>query len=194
VNTIERTFVMVKPDGVQRGLVGAIIARFEQAGLKLVALKMVRLTKTEAEKFYPSEKSWFKTVGEKTLKNYAKYGIDAKKEIGVSDPEEIGRLVKKWLVEFVTSAPVVCMAWEGNHAVENVRKLVGDTLPLNAAPGTIRGDYSLESADFANARKRAIINLIHASSDSSEAKRELALMFKENEFCAYSRVEEKLFE
>jgi len=185
---------MVKPDGVQRGLVGAIIARFEQAGLKLVALKMVRLTKTEAEKFYPSEKSWFKTVGEKTLKNYAKYGIDAKKEIGVSDPEEIGRLVKKWLVEFVTSAPVVCMAWEGNHAVENVRKLVGDTLPLNAAPGTIRGDYSLESADFANARKRAIINLIHASSDSSEAKRELALMFKENEFCAYSRVEEKLFE
>ncbi len=194
MNTIEKTFVMIKPDGVQRGLVGEIIARFERAGLKLAALKMVRLTKAEAEKFYPTEREWFKTVGEKTLKNYAKYGIDANKALGTSDPEKIGLTVKEWLVKFVTSAPVVCMALEGNHAVENARKLVGDTLPLNAAPGTIRGDYSLESADFANARKQAVVNLIHASSDASEAKRELALMFKENDFCVYARVEDKLFE
>jgi len=194
MNPVEKTYVMIKPDGVQRGLVGPVIARLERAGLKLIALKMVRLTKRDAEAFYPTSAEWFKSVGEKTLKNYAKYGIDAKNVLGTSDPEKIGRLIKEWLLKFVTSAPVVCMAWEGNHAVENVRKLVGATYPLDAVPGTIRGDYSIESADFSNEQKRAVINLIHASSDPQEAKRELALMFKESDFVSYARVEEKIFE
>jgi len=187
---MERTFVMLKPDCVQRGLVGECVSRLERAGLKMVAAKMMRPSKGFVEKFYPSSEDWLKTVGGKTLENYEKYGLDANKLIGTSDPLKIGKTVKKWLVDFISSGPVVATVWEGNHAVDVVRKLVGHTLPLSAAPGTIRGDYSFDASDLANARKRSVRNLIHASGTVEEAKAEVRIWFSEKELQSYKRADE----
>ncbi len=189
---MERTFVMVKPDGVQRALVGEIIRRFEKAGLKIVAMKMVRADKALVNKHYPSDEKWLSVVGGKTLESYQKYGIDAKKQLGTSDPVAIGKMVKGWLVDFICSDPVVAMVLEGNHAVENVRKIVGSTLPLVALPGTIRGDYAVDSPDLANARKRPIRNLVHASGSLEEAKFEISLWFTSKEIYEYGRADEEI--
>jgi nucleoside-diphosphate kinase len=183
--TIERTLVIVKPDGVKRGLIGEVISRLERVGLKIVAMKMVWASREQIEGFYPSNPDWFKSVGNKTLGSYREMGIDPKAELGTDDPVEIGRLVKKWLVDYMTESPIVLMVVEGNHAVEVVRKLVGSTLPYKAEPGTIRGDYSVDSPDLANREKRAIRNIVHASDSPEEARREIGYWFRENEIYEY---------
>jgi nucleoside-diphosphate kinase len=182
---IERTLVIVKPDGVRRGLVGEVILRLEKVGLKIVAMKMAWASREKIEGFYPSNVDWFRSVGNKTLNSYKEMGIDARVELGTDDPVEIGKLVKKWLVDYMTESPIVLMVVEGNHAVEVVRKLVGNTLPYKAEPGTIRGDYSVDSPDLANREKRAIRNIVHASDSPEEAKREISHWFKEDEIFSY---------
>lgn len=182
---IERTLVIVKPDGVKRGLIGEIISRFERANLKIVAMKMVWADRSKIEGFYPSSIEWFRSVGNKTLNSYKEMGIDPRRELGTDDPVEIGKLVKKWLMDYMTETPIVLMVVEGNHAVEVVRKIVGNTLPYKAEPGTIRGDYSVDSPDLANREKRAIRNLVHASDSPEEAKREIEYWFKEDEIYEY---------
>lgn len=189
---MERTFVMVKPDGVRRGLTGKVIARFEQAGLKLVGMKMVHPTKEKVKDHYPSSESWFKTAGGKTLSSYKEQGLDPKEHLGTDSALEIGKIIKGWLVEFISSSPVVCMVWEGNHAIKNVRRIVGNTLPLNAAPGTIRGDFALDSPDLANERTRPIRNIVHASGDPEEASHEISLWFDPDELFDYTRVDENI--
>lgn len=186
---MERTFVMVKPDGVKRGLTGQIIARFERAGLKLVALKMVHPTREMVEKHYPSTEKWFTTVGEKTLSSYRELGMDPQEHLGTDQALEIGKIVKGWLKEFISSSSVVCMVWEGNHAIRNVRRLVGNTLPIKANPGTIRGDFTGDSPDLANMKHRPIRNLVHASGDPEEARHEIRLWFTEKEIHDYERVD-----
>lgn len=182
---IERTLIIVKPDGVKRGLIGEVISRFERAGLKVVALKMVWARREQIEGFYPSSVEWFRSVGNKTLSSYKEMGIDAKAELGTDDPVEIGRLVKKWLVDYMTETPIVLMVVEGNHAVEVARKIVGYTLPYKAEPGTIRGDFSVDSPDLANREKRAIRNIVHASDSIEEANREIRYWFREDEIYEY---------
>lgn len=189
---IEKTFVMVKPDGVQRGLIGEIISRFEHAGLKIVALKLVQASRETAQKHYPDTEEWYKSVGQKTLKAYAEYRLDPKKDMGTEKDIEIGKIVKKWLVDFITSSPVVLMVIEGNHAIDNVRRIVGNTLPILATPGTIRGDFSIDSPDMANRKMRPIRNLIHASGNRDEAEHEVSLWFKKNEIHSYKRAEEDI--
>ena len=191
-DTMERTFVMIKPDGVKRALVGQIIARFERAGLKLVGLKMVHPTKEMVEKHYPSTENWFTTVGEKTLGAYQELGMNPEEHLGTSSALEIGKIVKGWLVEFISSGPVVCMVWEGNHAILNVRRLVGNTLPIKAAPGTIRGDFTCDSPDLANVKHRPIRNIVHASGDAGEAQHEISLWFTDTELYDYQRVDEEI--
>ena len=186
---MERTFVMVKPDGVKRGLTGQIIARFERAGLKLVALKMVHPTEEMVENHYPSTENWFQTVGKKTLGAYQELGMNPKEHLGTDDPGKIGKIVKGWLKEFISSSPVVCMVWEGNHAIQNVRRLVGNTLPIKANPGTIRGDFTCDSPDLANVRHRPIRNIVHASGDPEEAQHEINLWFTEQEIYDYERAD-----
>lgn len=176
---IERTFVMIKPDAVRRGLVGAIITTFEQAGLTIVAGKLTRASRELVTKHYPDTNEWLAAVGGKTLMGYAEVGLDVKKELGTDDPIEIGKMVKAWLVDFITSGDVVAMVLEGNAAVANVRRLCGNTLPIFAEPGSIRGRYSLDSPDLANAQKRPVYNLIHASGELKEAKFEISLWFPE---------------
>lgn len=190
---IQRTLVLVKPDGVKRGIVGEIIRRFENAGLKVVGMKMVWVNKNLVDKHYPDSRIEFlRGMGEKTLKSYTEYGKDPVAELGTDDPVEIGRIINTWNKDFITSGPVVAMVLEGNHAIDNVRRLVGATLPTFAAPGTIRGDFSVDSPVLANERKRTVRNLIHASGEPAEAEYEIDLWFSKEEIHSYKRAEEEV--
>ena len=189
----EQTLVVLKPDSVARGLVGPITARFERVGLKIVASKMIMVSKELADKHYPASRDAFiNGMGEKTLENYHDMGIDPVKEVGSADPHEIGLKIREWLVDMITAGPVVAMVLEGPHAVELVRKMVGHTLPLKSAPGTIRGDYSFDSSYLANNGKRPIKNMLHASGELDEAKYEVDLWFTSDEIMSYERIEEQV--
>jgi len=188
----EETFVLIKPDGVKRGLTGEIISRIEQRGLKIIALKMIWATKDQIDEHYPKNDSWIKRLGEKTLATYEKYGYDAKEEIGTDDPMEIGKIVRGWLMDYMTSGPVVKIIVQGIHAVDMVRKMVGNSIPAMAEMGTIRGDFSVDSSVLANRSKRAIHNLIHASETETEADHEINFWFAPEELSEYKRAEEDI--
>ncbi len=190
--TQERTFAMIKPDGVKRGLTGEIIGRIEQRGLKVIACAMFSPSRAQIDRHYPKDAKWIKRLGEKTMGTYAKYGIDPKKELGTDDLEKIGRLVREWILDYMTSGPTVKLMIEGVHAIDMVRKLCGHTVPSSAELGSIRGDFSADSPAAANAGKRAIHNLIHASETPEEAKHEMVLWFKQGEISDYRRIEEEL--
>lgn len=190
--TIERTFVMIKPDGVMRGLIGEIIQRIERAGLKIIAMKMVKAGREQVEKFYPSDKEWFETVGNKTTKAYQEAGLSIEKTFGTTNLEKIGKIIKGWLIDFITSAPVVVMVVEGNHAINKVRNIVGYTDPYTAAAGTIRGDLTSDSIALGNIMGRAAVNLIHASSGQKDAEHEINVWFKESELLTYKRSDEDI--
>ncbi|MEM4510175.1 MAG: nucleoside-diphosphate kinase [Pyrobaculum sp.] len=178
---VEKTLVILKPDAVARGLVGEILSRFERAGLEIVAMKMVRATPRQIEEFYPSSDEWLRSVGNKLIKAYAELGVDPSSKLGTSDPVEIGLKIKKSLVEYMTSGPIVLIVLKGNRAVEVVRKLVGPTAPHAAPPGTIRGDYSIDSPDLAAEEGRVVYNLVHASDSPAEAEREIKFWFSKEE-------------
>jgi nucleoside-diphosphate kinase len=186
----EKTFVMMKPDGVKRGLVGEFIKRIEQRGLKVIALAMAMPTKEQIDGHYPKAESWITRLGEKTMKTYNKYGYNAIEELGTDEPSKIGPMVREWIMDYMTSGPVVKMIVEGVHAVDMVRKIAGDTMPANADMGTFRGDYSVDSAASANRDKRAIHNLVHASETPEEAAHEISYWFTEKEIHDYKRSEE----
>lgn len=189
----EQTLVILKPDSVARGLVGEITARFERVGLKIVAAKMMMVSRELADNHYPaSREAFINGMGGKTLENYKDLGIDPITEVGTKDPHEIGLKIREWLVDMITDGPVLAMVLEGPHAVELVRKMVGHTLPLKSAPGTIRGDYSFDSSFLANTNKRPIKNMLHASGELEEAKYEVDLWFSADEIVRYERVEEQM--
>lgn len=193
IELMERTVVLIKPDGVKRGLVGEIVSRFEKTGLKIVAMKMVWVDEEMVRKHYPtSRKEWVAKIGEKTLKAYEDYGTDPKEHLGTMEPYEIGLLICKWLVDYLASGPVVAMILSGPHAITAVRKIAGYTYPDAAVPGTIRGDYSVDPPDLANERKRSGHNLVHASGNAEEAKFEEELWFRKNEIHDYRRVDEEI--
>jgi len=166
----ERTFVMIKPDGVERNLIGEIIRRYEQAGLKVVALKMVKLSEDIVAKHYPQ--SMALSIAEKAKKSMGKLDMT---------PEEYGNMVLKGLREYITSGPVVCMVLEGENAVEKVRKVTGFTDPSRAERGTVRGDLGEDSFEKANAERRSVRNLVHASDSLEIAKAEISRFFSELE-------------
>ncbi|MEJ0021517.1 MAG: nucleoside-diphosphate kinase [Candidatus Doudnabacteria bacterium] len=186
----EITFVMVKPDGVRRGLTGEIIRRIEQVGLKIVALEMHQPTKEEMDSHYPKDEAWITRLGTKTLTTYEKYGYDAMEEMGTAKAEEIGPHVRRWLVDYMSSGPVVKIVVQGIHAVDMVRKLSGNTQPALAEMGTIRGDFSVDSAASANKDKRAIYNLIHASETPEEAAHEIEHWDMKKKIRSYKRMDE----
>ena len=188
----ERTLVLIKPDGVKRGLVGEIMRRVEEKGLKIIALEMVEATAEQVDDHYPKEEAWIKRLGEKTLKNYKEYGFDAMKELGSEDPMEIGKQVRGWLLDYMTSGPIVKMAISGIHAINMIRKIVGVSMPSEAEMGTIRGDFSVDDATAANRDKRAIHNLIHASENPEEAEHEIKFWFAPEDVHGYKRAEEDI--
>lgn len=188
---IERTLVLIKPDAVKRGLTGDILHRFERAGLKVLAIKMVWVDRDHVAKHYPDDRvDFIRGMGEKSLTTYDKYGLDPIELIGTKDPLEVGKIINEWNREFLTSGPVVAIVFEGIHAIENVRLMAGNTLPTLATPGTIRGDLSVDSPSIANARKRAVRNLVHASGSQAEAVYEIDLWFKPEELHGYTRADE----
>ncbi len=188
----ERTLVFLKPDGVQRGLVGEVVGRFERAGLKLVGMKMLWPDRALLDRHYPRDEDFLRTIGGKTKDAFTTYSLDVKKETGTDDPLEIGRQVRGWLIDYVSSGPVVAFVLEGIHAISAVRKLVGDTLPYRAVPGTIRGDMSVDSPTVANLMKRPVRNLIHASGSVEEAASETPLWFRKEELYDYPRADERV--
>jgi nucleoside-diphosphate kinase len=177
----ERTLVIVKPDGIQRALIGEIMKRYERLGLKLVALKMMVPTENMIEEHYLLDSNWKKNVGEKAIASYVKKGETPPS----SDPIEVANLVVERLKKYMTSGPVIAMVWEGAHAVELVRKVTGGTEPRSAGIGTIRGDFVLDSYQMADSDNRAIRNLIHASGSVPEAEMEIPHWFSANEVVAY---------
>ena len=186
---MERTLVVLKPDAVQRGIVGDIITRFERVGLKIVAAKLFIPSKELLDKHYPADrKDFVEGLGKRTLESYAEMGLDPIEQFGVADAARIGEQVRGWLTDFMQSGPVIAFALEGPHAIEVVRKIVGSTLPQKALPGTIRGDYSFDSSYLANSANRPVKNLIHASSNTEEATFELDLWFSNDEIAHYETI------
>jgi len=190
--TYQKSLVIIKHDGVSRGIIGEIIQRFERIGLKLCAMKLVEATEEMGEKHYPTSKEWLETVGNRTLDEYKEKGIDPIKRMGTDNALEIGKIIKQWNVEYLTAGPVLAMVFEGPDAIKLIRKHVGSTVPALAAPGTIRGDYSFDNADLANDLGRPFYNLIHASGNPEEAEFEINLWFSKDEiFDNYSPVSHK---
>ncbi len=184
----EQTYLMIKPDGVRKGLIGEIIKRLEQRDLKIIALQMFQPTVDQIDNHYPQDEIWIKRLGTKTLNTYNKYGFDPMVELGTEDELEIGQKVRGWLIDYMTSAPLVKMVIQGIHAVDVVRKIAGPTIPATADMGTIRGDFSIDSPVLANQEKRAVMNLIHASETPEEAEHEIKHWFSDNSvICSYKR-------
>ena len=185
----ERTLVIIKPDGLQRSLVGEIIRRYEAIGLKLTAMKMLVPTAEHIEKHYTLDPNWRVITGEKTIKGY----LDKGQKPPSDNPLEITAVLLKNLKKYMSSGPVIAMVWTGAHAVKIVRKLTGGTEPLTSDVGTIRGDYVLDSYQMSDSDSRAIRNLIHASGTVSEAELEIKHWFKESELVRYKLVQDQIF-
>lgn len=187
----ERTLVLLKPDTVRRSLAGKIISRFEDAGLKVVAMKMVWADKSLAEKHYFLDEDWAKKVFEKTKAGYEKEG----KEMKYKTHMELGKTIQSWNMNFLLEGPVIAIVLEGNHAIELVRKMIGSTEPRQAAPGTIRGDFATtESYAVADANSRVMRNMTHASDSPETAKREISLWFSPKEIHSYKTAHDLLTE
>lgn len=183
----EKTFVIIKPDGVQRSLIGEIIARIERTGLKIVALKMVIPTEEQCWSHYDKDEAWFKSKGENMVKELTSRGVKPDKE-----SIEYGKDIVRQLVYFMTSGPVVAMIIEGNQSASVVKKLVGLTEPMTSDIGTIRGDLTVDSYALAGLDQRAVRNLIHCSDKSEEAEREIKIWFSEAEIVKYRLVQEAI--
>jgi len=186
----EHTLLIIKPDAVKRGLAGEIVSRIEARGLKIIALRMFWAKKDQVDRHYPQDEKWIKRLGGKTLQNYAEYNLDAKKELGSDDPLEVGKIVRAWLIDYLTSGPMVKMVIEGIHAINMVRKIAGPTMPADADMGTIRGDFSVDDATAANRDKRSVRNLVHASETPEEAEHEINFWFAPEEIFDYKRAED----
>jgi len=155
----ERTLVLVKPDGVIRNLIGKIISRFEDAGLKIIGMKMQWVDEDFAKKHYREDIA-----------------------------QKHGERVRNDLIKYIKEGPVVVMVLEGVEAITIARKIVGSTYPSEAVPGTIRGDFAHISKDYANTNKIMVRNLIHASGNKEDAEIEIPLWFKEDEMHSYKTV------
>ena len=185
----ERTLIIIKPDGVQRNLVGEIISRFEKVGLKIAAMKMIVPTPEHVEAHYTLDPNWRIITGEKSIKAYTDRG----QKHPVSDnPMEVTAVILRKLKAYIASGPVIPMVFEGAHAVEVVRKIVGGTEPRGAVVGTIRGDFVLDSYAMADSDDRSVRNLIHASGTVPEAEKEIKHWFKKEEIIDYKIVMEEI--
>jgi nucleoside-diphosphate kinase len=184
----EQTLVIIKPDGIQRSLIGEIIQRLERTGLKMVAMKFSIPSKEKVSRHYQLEDDWIEKVGHKALSAYQAKGETPEE----TDPIKIGENVLNNLIKYLTSGPVVPMIWQGVNAVEIVRKIVGGTEPRTSDVGTLRGDFVIDSYQLSDVDGRAVRNLIHASSSVEEAQKEINLWFKDEEIINYRLVQDQI--
>jgi nucleoside-diphosphate kinase len=177
----EKTLVIIKPDGLQRNLIGEITSRYERVGLKLVGLKMMNAGIDLVNGHYNLDPQWFRLVGEKSIKGLIDKGITPPSpDVNIMAQSVLDRLIK-----YMTSGPIIIMIWQGAHAVNIVRKITGDTEPLTSDVGTIRGDYVLDSYQLSTDDNRAVRNLVHASGNVNDAEKEIKYWFKDEEIMDY---------
>lgn len=184
----EKTLVIIKPDGIQRNLIGEIISRYERVGLKIVAMKMMNATEDLIRNHYTLDPSWFRSVGEKGIKGLLDKGIQPES----MDPDVVAHAVLRRLIVYMTSGPIIAIVLQGAHAVKIVRKITGGTEPLTSDVGTIRGDYVLDSYSMSNDDDRAVRNLVHASGSVKEADDEIKHWFEDKEIMKYALVNDEV--
>jgi len=183
----EQTYISIKNEAIQKGLIGEIIHRLERVGLKLVAIKMIVPDEATLGKQYPDADFWYKQVGEKTKASRQKRGL-----VDERDSIEIGKWVRGMILEDLVGKPQIAMVWEGAHAVEIAKKLIGITNPLDSDVGTIRADFTVESYDVADFYAHPVRTLVHRSGSAEEAKEEIAIWFKDTEIKEYPLVLEEV--
>lgn len=183
----ERTFIILKPDTVQRSLIGEVIARFERTGLKFVAMKMFVPEEDKLMVHYNKDEEWFLKKGNRIIEDLKGQGLPVEKEA-----MEYGKGIIDTIVQYMTAAPVIALILEGNKAVDVVTKLVGTTEPSTSDVGTIRGDFTVDSYGHSSYENRAVRNLIHCSESPEEAEREIAVWFTEDEVMLYSTAQERI--
>jgi nucleoside-diphosphate kinase len=181
------SLVLIKPDGVQRSLVGNMINRFEQRGLKIVALKMMVPTVSQCKEHYNKDDNWFIEKGEGIINDLKKDNQEIKREA-----IEYGKDIIRNIVQYMTGGPIVAIVLEGHAAAEVVSAMVGSTEPLSADIGTIRGDFTIDSYYLSTVDKRAVRNLIHCSENNQESLREQKIWFTESEIIEYSTAQERI--
>ncbi len=183
----ERTFIILKPDTVQRSLIGEVINRFERTGLKFVAMKMFVPEEAKLLVHYNKDDAWFLKKGNRIIEDLTAQGLPVEK-----DAMEYGKDIIRTIVHYMTAAPVIAMVLEGNQSVAVVTKLVGTTEPSSSDVGTIRGDYTVDSYGHSSYENRAVRNLIHCSESPAEAEREIAIWFTESELMNYVTAQERI--
>ncbi len=185
---LEKTLILIKPDGVQRGFIGEILSRLERAGLKITAMKMVHASHDDVDKHYALTEEWMKNVYDKAKAKYEAEG----QPFEYPDHIAYGTAIKNGLVNFLKSAPIVAMVAEGEKCVSRVRKLVGATEPASAEPGTIRGDLAHDTYALSNEQNRPLRNLVHASGTVEEAENEMKIWFTDTELYKYEHVNDRV--
>lgn len=185
----ERTLVIIKPDGVQRSLVGEVVGRFEKVGLKIVGIKMMNANDKLIEEHYTLDPEWRRITGEKNIKAYEDKGMVHPLK---GEPFKVTEIILSKLKKYLTSGPIIAIVLEGAHSVAIVRKIVGSTEPLMSDVGTIRGDFVLDSYKLADDGNRAVRNIVHASSSVKEAENEIKHWFKNEEIFDYTHINERI--
>jgi nucleoside-diphosphate kinase len=190
---MEQTLLILKPDAVQRGLIGEIFEHFETIGLKLMAAKMVMPDKKVIEGHYPGTREWIEEMGKKTLASYKDAGVDIVAERGTDDPYKLGQFLYERLIKYWQEGPVVVSVWEGPHAVQVARKTRGHTIPLLAETGTLHAKYLYDSSSHSASLDRVVKTFIHASGSAEEAQKEIKYWFGDTKFKEYKREVDKLY-
>jgi nucleoside-diphosphate kinase len=184
----EKSLVMIKPDGVQRSLIGEIIKRIERVGFKLVALKFEIPNSEKVRAHYTIDPEWLGKAGQKAYDARVSVGED----MTGSDPIELGLGILGKLERYMTSGPVVIMVWQGAHVVDVIRKIVGTTEPKTSDVGTIRGDFVHDSYELSNIEGRSVRNVMHASGTPEEAEQEIKNWFTPEEIISYRLIAEEV--
>jgi len=183
----QRTLVLLKPDAVQRSLVGEILLRIERTGLKFTAFKFLVVTEEQLTRHYNKDEKWFKEKGDRVVNDRKSHGLPVEK-----DAMEYGKEIVDLIVNFMTAGPILAFIVEGNESVAVVKKIVGATEPKTSDVGTIRGDYTVDSYDHSSVQNRAVRNLVHCSESPEEAEREIPVWFGPEEIVKYSTIQEKM--
>lgn len=183
----ERTLVIIKPDGVQRGLIGEIVRRFERTGLKFVGFKFVVPTREQCVLHYNKDDTWFKSKGQRIIDDLTEQGLPVEKDIMA-----YGKGIIETIIDFMTAGPVLAFVLEGNQSVAIATKLTGSTEPSTSDVGTIRGDLTVDSYGHSTYQNRAVRNLIHCSESPEEAEREIRVWFDERELIKYKTAQERI--
>lgn len=186
----ERTLILMKPDVLQRQIVGEILSRFERKGFKMVAVKMLNATKAQVGEHYTAEEQYLIETGEKAKKGAEMRGQD----VSNWNSLEWGKIIRERNIAYLTCGPILAVVLEGPSVVSSVRKVLGSTSPADGDVGTIRADYSFDSYALADVVARSTRTMLHASDSPENAQREIKIWFKENEICNnYETVAEKIF-